>query len=274
MIRAWQLRFVAADRLELARFDDAQQAGLVAQAQHVDLIEQNRPFPGGRELADDRAVGTGEGTPHMSEQRALDQVFGQGAAGDHEEWLLAPRRRLVQRAGQVGLARARFAGQQRDRVVGGGQDQMLDERQERRRLLEQLGVNRMAVGALVRFRGPSVAALELVQASTQSFGIFRPAEQAGHVGSQLGQFSFSIRSPPVDEQQHRRPFLEPRLLDQAVHRFRLLFRPRCQDPNAAESGAELAPAGGERFQRHRLRERPHQMGSNRFGEGRVAADEL
>ena len=53
MMRAVQmLRLVAADRLEFAGLDDAQQVGLLLQAQGVDLVQEQGAIAGRRELAD------------------------------------------------------------------------------------------------------------------------------------------------------------------------------------------------------------------------------
>ena len=51
------LRFVAADRLELTRLDDAKQVGLMLQSECVNFVQQNRAFACGSELAHFRGVG-------------------------------------------------------------------------------------------------------------------------------------------------------------------------------------------------------------------------
>src|SRR5947208_17092156 len=65
------VRLVAADRLVLARVDDAQQAGLRFQAERVDLVQQERSLAGERELADPGAVGAGKGPLDMSKKDAF-----------------------------------------------------------------------------------------------------------------------------------------------------------------------------------------------------------
>src|SRR5262249_33776557 len=68
---------------------------------------------------------------------ALDQVGGQGSAGNHQERVVLPRGVLVDEAGQVGLARPRLAGEQHGHVVGGGPRQALRHWHQRRQLPQQ-----------------------------------------------------------------------------------------------------------------------------------------
>jgi hypothetical protein len=64
------------------------------------------------------AVGPGEGAPHVAEERALQQLFGDGAAGHADERMPAARRAVMHQPGQVGLAGARLTAQEHGHVMG------------------------------------------------------------------------------------------------------------------------------------------------------------
>ena len=142
------LRLGAADRLELAGFDDAQKRGLLFQAQGVDLVQQQRAVADGGELADLGAVGAGERTFDVAEKLAFDQVGRDGAARHGQEPVLLARRMIVDQPGQEGLAGAGFAVEQHGDVVVGGQGDALDQRQQRRRLGQQLARQQFLKGFL------------------------------------------------------------------------------------------------------------------------------
>ena len=123
-------RLVRTDGLELARLQNAQQFGLLQHPQHVDLVQQNGPLAGRFELAALLAVGTGERASHMPEQLAVDQIARQGAAGDIQETVFAPRRQFVDHPGQRRLASSRFAHHQDREVVLGRPLQIVQQRKQ------------------------------------------------------------------------------------------------------------------------------------------------
>ena len=102
------LRLDAADRLEFAGLDDAQQDRLLLQAERVDLVQQNGSLADGGELADLGSIGAGEGPLGMAEQFAFDQVGGQSAAGNGQKTVIAAAANIVNEPGQVRLAACRF----------------------------------------------------------------------------------------------------------------------------------------------------------------------
>ena len=136
MMRAVQrLRLVAADRLELAGLDDAQQAGLLLQAERVDLVEQDGAVAGGLELADLGPVGAGEGALDVAEERALDQVGRLGAAGHRQERLLPCAASSRASAGPGSVLPVPVSPVSSTVTSWrGGQGDALDQRQQRRRL--------------------------------------------------------------------------------------------------------------------------------------------
>ncbi len=119
------LRLRAADRLERALLQHAQQLHLHGGRGGVDLVEKERAAVGGQEsagLVGDRA---GERAFHVPEQFAFQQRFGQCAATDFDERLVPPRRAMMNRPGQQRFARAAFAGHQHRRpAVGDRLDQI------------------------------------------------------------------------------------------------------------------------------------------------------
>ena len=67
-------RLDAADALDLALLDRAQQLGLQVEAQVADLVEEQRAAGGQLELAELLLVRAGERAALVAEQRALDQL--------------------------------------------------------------------------------------------------------------------------------------------------------------------------------------------------------
>ena len=88
-------RGVAADALVDALLQDAQQLHLHGQAHVADLVEEQRAALGDLEAALARGDGAGERALLVSEQFALEQLGGDGAAVDGDEGTLAARARGV-----------------------------------------------------------------------------------------------------------------------------------------------------------------------------------
>ena len=128
--RRAHLGLIAADWLKFAGFNDAQEIRLLLQAQGVNFIEQQGALPGGGKLTDLRPVGAGKRAPGMAEELALHQVGGQRSARNDQEPVLLARGTFVNEAGQVGLARPRFSGQQYRDIVGRRQGQPINHRHE------------------------------------------------------------------------------------------------------------------------------------------------
>ena len=78
-------RLVAADALDLAFLNGAQQLRLQVELQIADLVEEERAAVGQLELADLLAHGAGEGALLVAEERALDQLARNGSDVDGDE---------------------------------------------------------------------------------------------------------------------------------------------------------------------------------------------
>ena len=103
-------RLGAADAVDLAFLDGAQQLGLQARIHLADFVEQQRAAIGFLEFADAPGDGAGERAFLMAEQFGFEQVFGNGGAVDRDERLVGARRFAVDVARQHFLAGAAFAG--------------------------------------------------------------------------------------------------------------------------------------------------------------------
>ena len=79
----------AADAVDLALLDGAQQLGLQADVHLADLVEQQRAAVGLLELADAPGDGAGEGALLVAEQLGFQQGLGDGGAVDGDEAGLA-----------------------------------------------------------------------------------------------------------------------------------------------------------------------------------------
>ena len=84
-------RLAAADAVDLALLDRAQQLGLQARVHLADLVEQQRAAVRLLELADAPRDRTGEGAPLVAEQLRFQQVLRDGGAVDGDERPLARR---------------------------------------------------------------------------------------------------------------------------------------------------------------------------------------
>ncbi len=112
-----------ADRLDVAALEDAQHLGLRPRREVADLVEEDRAAVGGDELADLLAHRAGEAPLLVAEELRLDQLFGDRRAVDADEWLVAPRRAVVDGARHELLAGAALA---RDQHRGGSRRRALD----------------------------------------------------------------------------------------------------------------------------------------------------
>ena len=109
-------RLGAADAVDLAFLDGAQQLGLQARVHLADFVEQQRAAIGFLELADAPRDGAGERALLVAEQFGFQQVLRNRRAIDADERLVGARGFAVDVARQHFLARAAFAGDQ-DRGV-------------------------------------------------------------------------------------------------------------------------------------------------------------
>ena len=111
---------LAADRIDLAVLQGAQQLHLGVERQLADLVEEQRAAIGFEEFADALLDGAGEGAFLVAEQDALDQILRDGAAIDGDEGLGSAGAFALDGARDQLLADARFAfDQHRDGGVGG-----------------------------------------------------------------------------------------------------------------------------------------------------------
>ncbi len=110
-------RLGAADAVDLALLDGAQQLGLQARIHLADFVEQQRAAIGFLELADAPCDGAGEGALLVAEQLGFQQVLRDRGAVDGDEGLFGAGRASMDVAGEDFLAGAAFAGDQ-NRGVG------------------------------------------------------------------------------------------------------------------------------------------------------------
>ena len=100
---------LAADRIDLAVLQGAQQLHLGVERQLADLVEEQRALIGFDEFADALLDGAGEGALLVAEQDALDQILRDGAAIDGDEGLGFAAAFALDGASDQLLADARFA---------------------------------------------------------------------------------------------------------------------------------------------------------------------
>ena len=113
------VRLHAADALELALLERAQELHLHLERDLADLVEEQRAAVGELEAAGAVADRAGERAALVAEQLALDEAFGDRRAVDLDERAVLARRAEVQRAGDELLARAALAGDEhRGRALG------------------------------------------------------------------------------------------------------------------------------------------------------------
>ena len=106
----------AAEPLELALLQHAQQLDLGREVQLADLVEKQRAALGQLEAPFLRRVRAGERAFLVAEQLRFDQILRQRRAADLDERLLGARRVVVDRVRDQLLAGAGFAAQQHGRV--------------------------------------------------------------------------------------------------------------------------------------------------------------
>ncbi len=107
-----------AQHLVLALLQDAQELDLKDERHIADLVEKQGAVLGQLDATGARLRGAGEGAARVTEQLALQQRFGNGAAIDGHERTLRPTRRRVQRARNDLFAGAALAGQKHSGVGG------------------------------------------------------------------------------------------------------------------------------------------------------------
>ena len=109
---------VSPRRDHLALLNDAQELDLHRRRDLADFIQKERAAVRGLEDAQAVLHRPREGAPRVSEEFALEQRVGEGAAVDGDKGPLRPRRRLVQPARESLFADAALAGNQ-DRGIEG-----------------------------------------------------------------------------------------------------------------------------------------------------------
>src|ERR1035437_6764232 len=112
-------RLVAADALEGAALQHAQNFRLRSGRHVADFVQTNRAVDGFLEFADALHCGAGERAAFMAEEFALEQLFGNRGAIDRKKRLLATVAVMINRAGDEFLAGAAFTGDERGGVAGG-----------------------------------------------------------------------------------------------------------------------------------------------------------
>ena len=102
-------RLLAADALELALLEHAQDLDLHVLVDLADLVEEEGALVGELEAAALAGLGPGEGALLVAEELALEEALGEGGAVDLDEGPVAPGREVVDRVGDELLADARLA---------------------------------------------------------------------------------------------------------------------------------------------------------------------
>ena len=102
-------RRLRADRHDLVLLQGAEQPRLQAGRDVADLVEEQRAAVGLAEEAGTRGAGAREGPPHVAEQLALEQPFGERGAVDRHEPPVGALGEVVDGAGHQLLARAGLA---------------------------------------------------------------------------------------------------------------------------------------------------------------------
>src|SRR6185369_170489 len=145
-------RVVAADAVELAVGEDAQEARLQVERHVADLVEEERAAVGLLKAAAPRRLRTGERAALVAEELRLEQVLRDRRGVDRDERAARARAVLVQRVGDEFLAGPRLAGDEDgDDALAQAPDRTEDVL-HRRRLpedLRHLGGNGVA-GAFVQ----------------------------------------------------------------------------------------------------------------------------
>ena len=100
---------VAADAVDFALLDGAQQFGLHAHIHFADFVEQERAAMGRFEFTGAPGEGAGEGAFFVAEQLAFQQGFGNGGAVQRDERAAGAARFAVDMAGEHFLAGSGFA---------------------------------------------------------------------------------------------------------------------------------------------------------------------
>ncbi len=109
----------AADAIELAVLQYAQQAGLQVRRHVADFIQKQRAAVGLLEAALALGSSAGKRAALVAEELGLQQILGDGCGVDGDEGFLRTRRGLVQRAGDQLLTGTRFTSDQHRDVAGG-----------------------------------------------------------------------------------------------------------------------------------------------------------
>src|SRR5260370_27069883 len=109
-------RVAAADAVDRALLQEAQQMRLLLERQIADLVEEDRAAMRGFEPPDAALAGAGEGALLMAEELGSDEAGRQRRAVDGDEGPFAIGRALMDRAGNQLLAGAALAGDQHRRV--------------------------------------------------------------------------------------------------------------------------------------------------------------
>ena len=109
---------IAADAIEAAGFQNAQQAHLHLRRHLGDLVQEQSAAAGALEIAAMGAGSTGKGTFLVAEQFGFDQIGRDRAAVDRDERLFRAAAHLVDRAGDQFLSGSAFADHQNCGIGG------------------------------------------------------------------------------------------------------------------------------------------------------------
>ena len=104
--------FVTADAFDEGVLQDAKEADLGVEGELADFVKEERAAVGALEPALARFGGAGESALFVAEELGVDELAGNGAAVDADEWATAAVAAVVDGAGDYFLAGARFAEQQ------------------------------------------------------------------------------------------------------------------------------------------------------------------
>src|SRR5262249_37738821 len=131
-------RFAAADALDLALLQHAQQLRLCGERHVADLVEEQRATARALELAAPLFRCAGEGAGFVAEELAFDELARQRRAIELLERTFGARRQLMNRARDELLARSALAGDEHGRSRLCGARDLFDELLHRRALAHEL----------------------------------------------------------------------------------------------------------------------------------------
>ena len=213
-------RAFAADGIDLALLQRAQQLDLHVQRQFADFVQEQGAAVRLAELAQRLVHGAGEGALLMPEQDGFDQIGGQGAAVDGDEGFAGPVAGAMQGAGDDLLADAALAGDQDGNGGFGGPGAQRLDHAHRRAVAHDIveaGAALDALGQASDLGGQALHLHGVAHADQQAFRAHRFDEEV--LGPGLHGLDHHVDAA-VGRQD------DDRLIDPGATQFGQAFQPR------------------------------------------------